>query len=313
MIKLLIPTLLILTAFSCAPHRIEQGVLDVSEGRLERHKAFSSEFVAPRHVDVWLPEDYSSRKKYSVLYMHDGQMLFDSATTWNHQEWGVDEVINRLVVQGKIRNTLVVAIWNTELRHSEYFPQKPFENLPSELQDSLINLSQRNPETALFKSKIKSDDYLKFVTRELKPFIDQKYSTFTDRENTFVMGSSMGGLISIYALCEYPEVFGGAGCLSTHWIGTFDTLNNPIPETFKDYLKDNLPDPGNHKIYFDFGTETLDAFYEPYQGAVDGIMKLRGYSPGDWQTLKFEGEDHSEESWNKRLHIPLKFLLGQGN
>jgi len=115
----------------------------------------------------------------------------------------------------------------------------------------------------------------------------------------------------MYALCEYPEVFYGAGCLSTHWVGTFDTLNNPIPLEFVKYLDNNLPNPKNHKIYFDFGTETLDALYEPYQTMIDTIMVKHDYNQKNWMTVKFDGDDHSEESWKKRLHIPFKFLLAK--
>lgn len=125
------------------------------------------------------------------------------------------------------------------------------------------------------------------------------------------MGSSMGGLISLYAICEYPDVFGAAACLSTHWPGIFTMENNPIPEAFYRYLENNLPDPRKNKIYFDFGTATLDAMYPPLQAEVDKIMIKKGFSSGSWQTLKFEGEDHSEKAWKKRLPIPLTFLFGK--
>ncbi|MEL6194883.1 MAG: esterase, partial [Bacteroidota bacterium] len=113
-----------------------------------------------------------------------------------------------------------------------------------------------------------------------------------------------------YAICEYPQVFGGAACLSTHWVGTFEVENNPIPTAFVDYLAENLPEPGQNKIYFDYGTETLDALYEPFQLQVDSVMKLKGYTATNWSTQKFPGENHSEIAWAKRLHIPLTFLLG---
>ena len=93
-----------------------------------------------------------------------------------------------------------------------------------------------------------SDNYLKFIVEELKPFIDSTYSTLIDKENTFIAGSSMGGLISMYAVCEYPNVFGGAACLSTHWPGTFEVENNPIPEIFYNYLTNNLPKPNQNKF-----------------------------------------------------------------
>ena len=143
----------------------------------------------------------------------------------------------------------------------------------------------------------------------MKPIIDKKYSVYTDVKHTFISGSSMGGLISVYAICEYPNIFGGAACLSTHWPGIFSLQNNPIPNAFLTYLKNHLPNPKNHKIYFDYGTETLDAMYEPLQIKVDEIMNTKGFTTKNWMTKKYEGADHSEKSWNKRLNIPLEFLL----
>ncbi len=288
----------------------KEPVARVSSGRIERIADFNSEHVTPRNIDVWLPDGYSNSKKYTVLYMHDGQMLFDSTTTWNKQDWGVDDAMKSLLDQGKIREAIVVGIWNTPNRHAEYFPQKPFEMLDAAYRDSLLARAKRNPQTALFATVVKSDSYLKFLVEELKPFIDARYSTKTTKEETFIAGSSMGGLISMYAICEYPEVFGGAVCLSTHWPGTFEMENNPVPARFMEYMAENLPDPATHKIYFDFGTETLDAFYEPFQNQVDTIMKNAGYKDANWITKKFPGQDHSENAWKRRLYIPLTFLLG---
>lgn len=282
----------------------------VDNGTIDRIENFPSRFITPRHVDVWLPDGYSTNEKYSVLYMHDGQMLFDSSITWNHQEWGVDEVIGKLIKEQAIRKCIVVGVWSSgEGRHADYFPQKPFQTLPETYRDSLIQIAKREGGEALFSEDVKSDRYLRFLVSELKPYIDKNYSTKSDRENTFIAGSSMGGLISIYAICEYPEIFGGAACLSTHWIGIFSDKNNPIPEAFIHYLSNNLPDPGAHKIYFDYGTETLDAMYEPYQLQVDKVMENNGYNSINWKTMKFIGEDHSENAWRKRLAIPLTFLL----
>jgi len=157
--------------------------------------------------------------------------------------------------------------------------------------------------------KPRSDNYLKFIVEELKPIIDKKYSVHKNRESTYIAGSSMGGLISLYAVCEYPKVFGGAACLSTHWIGTFSPEHNPVPDSFLKYLDKKLPDPQKHKIYFDCGDQTLDALYPQIQNRVDSLMHVKGYSVMNWITKYFPGEDHSEKSWNKRLNIPLEFLL----
>ncbi len=281
----------------------------VASGTVQRFENFPSKLVDPRNVDAWLPESYDVRKKYAVLYMHDGQMLFDSTTTWNRQEWGVDETVGRLIREGKIRDCIIVGIWNNgSKRHSEYFPQKPFESLSQAQRDSILK-EARNAGNGLFADKIQSDNYLKFIVTELKPFIDSRFSTKKDRKNTFVAGSSMGGLISLYAICEYPEVFGGAACISTHWPGIFRAENNPIPAAFLQYMKTKLPSPKKHKIYFDCGTAGLDAMYPPVQKQADDIMRAKGFSSKNWLTRVFEGEDHSERAWQKRLDIPLVFLL----
>lgn len=282
---------------------------EAKTGILIHHENVTSEFIPARTVSVWLPKHYDAKKKHAVLYMHDGQMLFDATTTWNKQEWGVDEAMDSLITQKKIRETIVVGIWNIpERRHQEYFPQKPFENLNKEEQ-SFVETALKSAGRTIEKFQPASDNYLKFLVTELKPFIDSKYPTLTDRQNTFVAGSSMGGLISMYALCEYPEVFGGAACISTHWPGIFHVENNPIPDAFLKYMEVHLPRPGKHKVYFDYGTATLDALYPPLQNQVDLLMQKLGYDENNWKTLEFTGADHSENAWRNRLPVPFCFLL----
>ena len=283
----------------------------VSAGNIEIYENFPSKFIAPRNISVWLPENYYPKKKYAVLYMHDGQMLFDANTTWNKQEWGVDECLTKFGRTGKIKNVIVVGIWNSESnRHSEYFPQKPFDSLTVE-QKEKISASLQEEKKTYEEFKPNSDAYLKFIVEELKPFVDNTYSTRKESQNTFIAGSSMGGLISMYAVCEYPAVFGGAACLSTHWPGTFSTENNPIPEAFFNYMRVNLPDSKTHRLYFDYGTATLDSQYEVFQVQADSILKEKGYTAENWLTQKFEGADHSENAWRERLSIPLEFLLSK--
>lgn len=287
---------------------VQAQKIEAKYGIVELYENFASTNVQPRNVAIWLPQNYSPKKKYAVLYMHDGQMLFDAKTTFNQTEWGVDECLTQLFREGKIKNTIVVGIWNTkENRHQEYFPQKPYENLSKEDKEKVgMSLEKIGLSKEL---KPNSDNYLKFIVEELKPFVDNTYSTLQNKENTFIAGSSMGGLISMYAICEYPQIFGGAACLSTHWPGTFEVENNPIPESFYTYLKEKLPNPTNNKIYFDYGTVDLDAMYPPLQAKVDEIMISKGFTKENWITIKFEGENHSENAWKKRLHIPMEFLL----
>ena len=287
-----------------------QNLPKVIAGSIERHLNFYSKFVAARNVDVWLPDGYTKQKKYNVLYMHDGQMLFDSSGTWTHSSWDMDDVITNLLQQGKIQDVIVVGIWNTgQSRHADYFPQRPFESLSQAEKDTVYAAGRANGYAVFGEYKIQSNNYLKFIVTELKPFIDSAYATFTGRKHTFIMGSSMGGLISMYAICEYPDVFGGAACMSTHWPGIFTMKNNPIPEVFLKYLQIHLPDPAAHKIYFDYGDQTLDALYPPLQKKVDEIMQLKGYNEKNWLTTFFPGQNHSELAWHSRVDIPLLFLL----
>ena len=149
---------------------------------------------------------------------------------------------------------------------------------------------------------LNSDAHLKFMVEELKPYVDAHFKTLSDRAHTFIAGSSMGGLISAYAIIKYPEIYGGAACLSTHWVS--------LEGVFVDYFIKNLPDPTTHKLYFDFGTKGLDALYEPYQNEIDQAMSRRAYKKGlNWITKKAQGADHNEAAWHRRFHESLIFLL----
>jgi glycosidase/predicted alpha/beta superfamily hydrolase len=266
-------------------------------GTLRTHEAFVSKHVAARRVDVWLPPGYAvnSTRRYPVLYMHDGQNLFDPALSYIGVDWGIDETMTRLIREGAVREAIVVGVWNTPKRFEEYMPAKAVTE--SKLPDNW-------PEMAwMRKAEIVSDAYLRFLVEELKPFVDATYRTLPGRADTFTMGSSAGALISIYALAEYPGVFGGAGGVSTHW---------PIADGLViDYLEPRLPDLRGHRLYFDYGTATVDSNYEPYQRRVDALMRRAGFVEDvDWITRKYEGDEHSERAWRKRVDVPLKFLLG---
>lgn len=289
--------------------KAQTNLPQVVNGKIDRIDKFTSKYVTPRNIDIWLPSGYSDSTKYAVLYMHDGQMLYDPNITWNKQAWEIDDVASVLLSKNKVRKFIVVGIWNGgQTRHQDYFPQKPYESLQQIQKDTIsAQLQRAGRTTGLFQPK--SDSYLKFIVEELKPYIDNKYSVYTDSENTFIAGSSMGGLISLYAICEYPQVFGGAACLSTHWVGTFTLDNNPFPNSMLNYLSNNLPNPKNHKLYFDCGDQTLDALYPLIQNRVDSIMNPKGYNSQNWLTRYFPGENHSEKAWGKRLSIPLEFLL----
>lgn len=276
-------------------------------GTVRKHDGFASRFVAPRNVHVWLPPSYEKEtsRRYPVLFANDGQNQFDPKTSFLGVDWALDETMTRLVTEGKVREAIVVAVWNTPKRAQEYVPQKALLSALGTPREAAVSNAVRGIGMELNKEDWRlSDAYLKFLVLELKPFIDREYRTLTNRPDTFIMGSSAGAMISLYAASEYPNVFGGAACLSTHW---------PLGDGLLiDYFKDRLPDPATHKIYFDFGTETLDKGYEPYQLKMDVEMEKRGYRSGvNWLTRKFEGDEHSEKAWRKRVYVPLEFLLGR--
>lgn len=262
---------------------------------LKTYSAFTSDYVTARTVQVYLPAAYAASpgQRFPVLYMHDGQNLFDPATAFIGVDWGVHEALEQLVAAGRARPAIIVGIWNTPQRRAEYFPDKAFAQLTNDALRAHVISNYGAP---------CGDRYVQFIVSGLKPFIDSHYRTLPGRDDTFIMGSSMGGLISLYALCEYPHIFGGAGCLSTHWPAGDGIMIK--------YLRTALPDPATHTLYFDHGTHTLDATYEAFQVQVDELLRAHGYTEGtNWITRRFSGHEHSERAWRERVHIPLAFLL----
>lgn len=269
---------------------------------LHQYPNLQIEGLLPRDVWVWTPPQYDldPEARFPVIYMHDGQNLFIPEKSYTHVTWGVAETITKLSNWGFIRPVIVVGIDNTENRFGDYIPTRPFETPEGEAY--LEKIKQEAPEE--FEStRFVADQYLKLIVDEVKPRVDGDFRTLSDLKNTFMMGSSLGGLISLYALVEFPHIFGGAGCFSTHW-PVLDKLTRP-------YLQAYLPGAGKHRIYFDHGTVDLDAAYQPFQQEVNEIMHQKGYNFGkDWLTRVAPGAFHHEQAWRDRLHIALRFLLG---
>lgn len=273
-------------------------------GKIDIYEDFQSKFIASRTVRVWTPSDYDPHKKYDVIYMHDGQNLFDASITWNGEEWGVDETLSHLIAEGKIRPCIVVGMDCGTLRYEEYYPSKICQNIPEGcLTEDFTPLG---------------DEYLRFIVEEVKPFIDRKYSTWGDAAHTFVSGSSCGGLISSYALCEYPEVFSGAACLSTHsnlWNPHTDKDQTPAADAYREYLRQNLPADDSHRLYMDCGDKTIDAGYDKTQEAINEMISELDWPAGNgkegYMYRFFPGHAHTEKDWNSRFEIPVLYLLSK--
>ena len=184
------------------------------------HEFYSVHLKNERDIVVWLPPSYhNSDKDYPVLYMQDGQNLFNPYTSFTGYDWKVDEVTNALINTRQIDEIIIVGIYNTNDRLNEY-----------------------NYFTDTGKK------YASFILKELKPFIDEKYRTVSKVSGTAVMGSSMGGLISFQLFWNFPKVFGKAACLSnSFWVddGKVFKMVNDV---------DSLITSKN-KLYLDCGTE----------------------------------------------------------
>lgn len=255
-----------------------------------------SAHVPARDVDIWLPPGYAENPdaRYPVLYMHDGQNLFDPSLSYTGVDWGVDESMTRLAVAGRIEPAIVVGVWNTPARFEEYMPQKVATG------GSIATGVEGRP--PISTERVVSDAYLRFLVEELKPRVDAAFRTRPGRDDTLIAGSSMGALISLYAAAEYPDVFGRVGAVSTHL---------PLGEGLVvDWFARHLPDPATHRIWFDHGTATLDAGYAPYQQRMDAAMRAAGYVDGvNWTTRVYEGAGHNERAWRARMDDILLFLL----
>lgn len=310
--KVLIHSLLLLLLFAgCSSSTLtpETQTTASSATLAERltYATFSSTLIGEKKYSVMLPESYAeaTEKQFPVIYMMDAQNLYFDSLSYSKHAWRIHTVLDSLVQLGKAREAIIVGLDNAGIdRFSEYMPQAPVESLPADFRTAQYEQLSR---------PVFSDTFLQFLVTELKPEIDRNYRTKADAANTIIGGSSMGGLISMYAACEYPEVFQTSLCLSTHWPIALDDQFPIIPEAILSYFAENLPPPSHHRWYFDYGTEGLDQYYEKYQKQADLVLEEAGYSADNVLSLKFDGHDHSERSWYERLAIPLRFALGTDN
>lgn len=238
-----------------------------------------------RGVWVYLPPTYLENTTFRapVVYMHDGQNLFDASTAFGGTEWQVDETMNRTANDGFIAEAIVVGPENTAARIDEYTPTSTMQYGGGQ-----------------------GATYLRFLVDELKPAVDREYRTRPGRESTVVIGSSLGGLISTYAGVQKPEVFGNVGAMSpsTWWdnrwiLGSVAGLRAAPLRPLKVYV-----DSGNAGASMDDVTNTAD---------LAQAWRDRGYA--DEVTLKYvvqNGASHNETYWAQRLPVALRFLLGPG-
>ena len=287
-------------------------------GSITRYSISSENLQSDIIVDVWTPNGYdpTDAVRYPVVYAHDGQNLFDGSYSFAGVPWAVDKACSQLSSDTNFDMPIVVGINNRgseNLRPNDYFPEKALDYISPEQKELTFIYQTCND---IFYG----DEEAAFVATELKPLIDSLYSTASGMETTFAMGSSMGGLASMYLLCEYPEIFGGAACLSTHWIGSLNlnsdyTMNDDeiCANAILQYLSDHIPTDGLHRLYMDQGTKDWDAGYLKYEVIAREIVADKGYTQENGRLYVYDakGAGHNEWYWQQRVKIPLKFLLSK--
>lgn len=259
-------------------------------GIIKRHKFYSSTLGNKRYVDVYLPPGYYDRlyKSYPVLYMHDGNNLFDPKISFGGVSWDVDTTLEYLTEHNLIEEIIVVGISNSIGREYEY----TWTSMYLDYDDIKQGGGGRK--------------YSRFIVSELKPFIDNKYRTLPYRDTTAVMGSSLGGVISFYLGLYYPHVFSKIGMMSPSlWWGDgiiFKHAKNLVP---------------NLQIWLDMGTKEYDEDNEENEGILSTrrlsniLLDIGFIEDENLAYFEHEGARHNEEAWSERLHLPLMFFFGK--
>jgi predicted alpha/beta superfamily hydrolase len=255
--------------------------MESSASQLRRHEQFHSEYLEhDRNVLVWLPAGYdASDSRYPVLYMHDGQNLFEPDTAFlKGEHWRVGETAAGLIEAGRVVPLIVVGIYNTgEMRLEEYTP-----TADQKLGGGL------------------ADDYGRMIIEELKPLVDGTYRTHTNRESTGIAGSSLGGLVSLHLAFHHPAVFGRVAALSPSvWWDRKAILKT---------IRESRSKP-NSRVWVDMGTAEGRRGLDDARLLKAALVGL-GFADGvDLHYAEYEGATHTELAWSERVGPMLEWLF----
>jgi enterochelin esterase-like enzyme len=246
------------------------------QGNLRYFRKFPSKYLGKkRDLVIWLPPDYETDTgaSYPVIYAQDGQNIFDPATAFAGVDWQLDETAESLLQRKLIRPVIIVGLWNTPARIEEYTSRR-------------------------------GRQYARFIVQEVKPFIDARFRTLSNREATAVLGSSLGGLISFYLAWWHPEVFSMAACLSASWMWNKAAV-------FEDIKYDAMPNP-RIRIYTDHGSEGEEGKHlAVFKRMRDTLIKKGFVLRQDLEYYYALGDGHNETSWGRRVWRPLTFFFGR--
>lgn len=251
-------------------------------GTFMMHPGFASEFLDAEHdVIVYLPPGYTTERtrRYPVLYLQDGQNLFDLATSFGHTEWCVDETAQALIEAGEIEPLIIVGIYNAgAYRIDEYTPTRD----------------------AARKAGGKAHLYGRMLTEELKPFIDLTYRTHPDAANTGLGGSSLGGLVSLFLGLKHPTVFGKLAILSPSvWWDNRFIVRRLLALTTRPALR----------VWLSTGTAEGPNVAEAARRVRDAMIR-KGWRLGhDLAYAEFVGAPHHESAWAAQVEFFLRYLF----
>jgi len=256
-------------------------------GNIKRHRGFPSDILGNRRdVLVYLPPGYRrfSRRRYPVLYLHDGQNIFDAATSFAGVEWGVDETAERLIRKKLLAPLIIVAIAN--MGHDRIHEYSPTRGVI----DAKAKRSKR--------SRGLARQYGQFLSEELKPYIDRKYPTKRETQFTGLGGSSLGGLVTLAIGILFP--------------GTFTRLMVMSPSIWWDdfaiyRLVDSIEEKPPLKIWLDTGTR--EPGWEQARVLCNRLAKKGWRLRDDLQYMEVEGAEHTEAAWGARISPALRFLF----
>lgn len=279
-------------------------------GRFVEVEDIAVEGLPDQRLSIWLPPGYDSgTRRYPVLYMHDGHNLFDPAKSNFNKVWAADKAMLAAMATGRVEPHIIVGMWPPGPdRYRQYLPQFTAERATGGIAASIRDNSNGGP--------VVSARYLQWITEELKPQIDRDYRTLPDAAHTAIAGSSMGGIMSCYAIIERPDIFSRAACVSSHWpIALPDEAEADRAQVFgiwQGWLGEKLGQPAGRRIWMDHGTATLDRYYAPYQVVIDQSFRDAGWTEGkDFRTKAYPGAEHEENAWAQRLPEILGWLLSE--
>lgn len=276
-------------------------------GRFLEYEHVAAAGLPEQRLTIWLPPGYDKgSKRYPVLSMHDGHNLFDLAKSNFNKVWAADKAMLAAVKSGKVEPHIIIGVWAPGRdRYRQYLPQTIYQAASG---------TPRAAMDAMIEGPVVSDAYLAWLAGPLKQWVDASFRTRPGRDDTAIMGSSMGGLMSCYAFLERAETYGRAGCVSSHWPAADPTRVGPAnPELialWDGWFAARLGQPDGRRVWMDHGTATLDAFYAPYQQKIDARFAASGWQRGrDWESKVYQGAEHEENAWARRLPEVFGWLL----